>query len=313
MQDLRDKKVVAFISELHKAVDFWAEEPDKPLYYLNAEDGRFKDVPCGVKPLYMVKQWAGSSNKDIGASSFFNETQAKEAISEAIYYCADSIAKWVYASDFEETKSVKFSPYTKTRLVLSVDVGDPDAPIGYGLDSSLKEYNTSAVRIVLEKDLEAPYGFSLVSACPDLSAEKARVPTGNQFMIENVVSSKKMPFVDVCDRLAALYRFYDGSQKVFYSPANGTYPPNAVARYVDGAKTVDIRIRETGNATITMKTQNRARRMTAFELHQEYPELARLMAAMMSDREKLLNRRAIEVDKNKFHLKDALNEGKEGR
>ena len=295
-----------FLEHFRKDCDFALDHPEEPLYHLYVGRGHTVAAHYNKSDLELISRLHHANTGFV--SSFLSEEHAREQINDAIYFCHEKIARWVRNEGFVPTENVH--PDINGRLVIELDFEDPDEPVGYGFDQELRKYQTTAITVVLARDDTgvAPYGCFLVTAYPDLYKESTRSYTGTRYMIEDLVSDPKVAFENVCERIATLYQHYTAPVKVFYNPARGDYTPSVVARHYDGVKTVDVRITEK-DSSAEVKSCGGKRKLNALELYAEYPVLAKLRAEMISDRDKLLSGKSIEVDRVKFHLRNMIENG----
>lgn len=105
-------------------------------------------------------------------SAFYDNIPIEQVLTDAICYHAKEISDWTDMASYRETQ----------HFDVRLDPDDYGGRIGYGevIDKKtncIKDYDTSAVRVVLQKDSLMPLGFSILTAYPILNDPDIK-PTG---------------------------------------------------------------------------------------------------------------------------------------
>ena len=146
-------------------------------------------VTLGMDLGHTEKLHAGQSDREMlqrivtenraAISSFKDNATAYENISLAAYFQAGKIASWLQTDRHKCHSNEEY-----LRLVLCTDM---EEPVGTGFKNDGKEYESSYVRLVLDRDRKAPYGFHLKTAYVDIELGTAE-PTGKSYTKEEALS-----------------------------------------------------------------------------------------------------------------------------
>lgn len=173
--------------------------------------------------------------------------------------------------------------------------------VGYGLDQNLAEHTSTAIRVVLVRDMDrnSEHGFYIKTAFPEMDPRYI-TPTGKQYRVEDLVNEEKH-FANNIDKLTALYRFHKDTParvECLSEKHDGT-PSTMALRWRDQDGKMDVYINEEG-VSIRNRTSDGTKRLTKFELLEQCPERAALISAALSDLEKLQQGKEIIVQRDVF-------------
>ncbi len=128
-------------------------------------------------------------------STFDKDINIDEIVSEIMYFSTPKIATWLMQS--QDMKRIDYANYHQ--FSLSVDMGDEILGHGFTMTinddktRTIKEYNTTAARFVLERshNPDSKTGFFLKTVYPDISNVLARKEITDKNKIKDILEEVK--------------------------------------------------------------------------------------------------------------------------
>ena len=147
---------------------------------LNVRKGHSIDAHIGLSDSDMLNRLVREEKQ--GVSTFYNYEDFQANLQDALYFKAKDVAAWITSEHIDFKNSRDYHEYAFT-----VDI--EDNLVGHGYDKNFRELQTSAIKIVLQRDFseESPFGFFVKTAYADISHENA-VETGRQYTPEQILN-----------------------------------------------------------------------------------------------------------------------------
>lgn len=180
-QDLRRLNFVAYRNLLE---DYLCDVLDRPadkngFWFLNQSEGH-QDMHFDQEESELFQRLFREDCP--AASCFYNATEARDYIANAMIYCSEQIAQWFLADRMSFSDRNQYY-----RLFLTLDMRQDC--IGYGLNRDLQLIDSRALTVVLDRDYESDsaIGISIVTAYPDLIRKPQCLTVIQQGKIEEMV------------------------------------------------------------------------------------------------------------------------------
>lgn len=157
------------ISHIKKLAKQWRSDLNKG-YLLNNIS---TTCHASVEHLYTTDQTILNDvliGRKQAASRFESEALMKQALQDSLYYHMQDIVQWI--EDKPKQKFLNLS--TDTYIDNNTDTYGEPLPIGHGFRmdfDGIQAYDTTAIKIVLQRNKYTDYGFSIVTCFPDLYYE----------------------------------------------------------------------------------------------------------------------------------------------
>lgn len=163
---------------------------------LNISKGHSQELHENITNEDLIKRIITEEKENI--SSFWDNESLKDGVSNVIAYRSQAITKWLFKERYEFD-----NPKDYQKLCISADIGGDS--VGHGFNNSdgvVKEKETSAVTVVLQRDMdgESPFGFYIKTAYADIQHENA-ILTGLQYTKEDIINNPNITFDSAIQKL----------------------------------------------------------------------------------------------------------------
>lgn len=163
---------------------------------LNISKGHSQELHENITNEDLIKRIITEEKENI--SSFWDNESLKDGVSNVIAYRSQAITKWLFKERYEFD-----NPKDYQKLCISADIGGDS--VGHGFNNSdgvVKEKGTSAVTVVLQRDMdgESPFGFYIKTAYADIQHENA-ILTGLQYTKEDIINNPNITFDSAIQKL----------------------------------------------------------------------------------------------------------------
>lgn len=163
---------------------------------LNISKGHSQELHENITNEDLIKRIITEEKENI--SSFWDNESLKDGVSNVIAYRSQAITKWLFEERYEFD-----NPKDYQKLCISADIGGDS--VGHGFNNSdgvVKEKETSAVTVVLQRDMdgESPFGFYIKTAYADIQHENA-ILTGLQYTKEDIINNPNITFDSAIQKL----------------------------------------------------------------------------------------------------------------
>ena len=163
---------------------------------LNISKGHSQELHENITNEDLIKRII--TEEKLNISSFWDNESLKDGVSNVIAYRSQAITKWLFKERYEFD-----NPKDYQKLCISADIGGDS--VGHGFNNSdgvVKEKETSAVTVVLQRDMdgESPFGFYIKTAYADIQHENA-ILTGLQYTKEDIINNPNITFDSAIQKL----------------------------------------------------------------------------------------------------------------
>ena len=136
-------------------------------------------------------------------SSFYDTEVMEDAISNAAYFAAKDITKWIQSRPNEFAGPRDYQEYAVSLVIDDTEMISK----GYKEENGVfKEIETPAIRLVLQREIEAPteFGFYIKTAYGDLNHPLSKY-TGVEYTRDDIVNNRMIDFPTNMHRIAFQY------------------------------------------------------------------------------------------------------------
>lgn len=156
---------------------------------LNISKGHCREMHEGLTDEDMLNRMIKEEKENV--SSFWDKESVEDGISNVIAYRTKEITEWLFKERYEFKQ-----PKDYQMLCIEADIGGES--VGHGFvknGNNFSEKETSAVRIILQRDMdgESPFGFYIKTAYTDIEHKNA-IETGLSLSKEELLKNPDISF-----------------------------------------------------------------------------------------------------------------------
>lgn len=180
--------------------------------FLNVNKGHSKEFHSFQSDAQLLERLVSEDKEAV--SSFYDEEQLRQSISDTICYKAKEISAWFTKGRMEFAKPSEYQT-----LALSVDIGED---IGNGFTRNYQEKATSVITLVLQRDLsgESPFGFFVNTAYADITNDLAYY-TGKEYSKAQVLQNDDLNISPIQKMREEARTILKKDAKIFLQKCNG--------------------------------------------------------------------------------------------